>query len=380
MSNVSVPYLQPSLCGVAITADGRHAISITRGHASERDGQLLIWECASGRCINSIPIADFGSTPEGQANGVSGLFLTPDDRFLIAVLWYGQIWIWEMSTGSLMQWSTTAVGVVSVCGLSPDGRELIIGLWDGHVIVLTLPLSNEDLTNSKPAYRHLLSSPSEGRPRQIIFNPDGDRVIVPRTDGTICVSSLRGGLIRTLTGHEAGVNSVAIAPDGRRLVSGSDDKTIKVWDLFTGLLVLTMSGHQDEVIHVAVTSDGLCISAASGPVIMGIHLERYGTDPTLRLWSLDSGREITVLGKQPSVNMLGVTSDGRFAVSASGDLTDYSDNTVRVWDLHSMKMSAKFEGEAPFDYCVLASDSSTIVAGDQLAKIHFLRVEEHGIL
>jgi hypothetical protein len=84
------------------------------------------------------------------------------------------------------------------------------------------------------------------------------------------------GLLRTLEGHSADVSGVAVTPDGKRAVSASGDKTLKVWDLESGVALRTLEGHSDRVAAVAVTPDGKRAVSASG-------------DKTLKVWDLDSG-------------------------------------------------------------------------------------------
>jgi WD40 repeat protein/energy-coupling factor transporter ATP-binding protein EcfA2 len=120
---------------------------------------------------------------------------------------------------------------------------------------------------------------------------------------------------RTLSGHSDIVHAVAITPDGRRVVSGSDDHTLKVWDIETGRELRTLTGHTDWVHAVAVTGDG--VFAVSGSF-----------DSTLKVWELETGRLVaTLAGHQSLVNGVAVSADGRVAVSGS------QDSTLRVWDL-----------------------------------------------
>src|SRR5262245_30651151 len=67
----------------------------------------------------------------------------------------------------------------------------------------------------------------------------------------------------TFKGHTEIVRSVAISPDGKRIVSGSDDCTVKVWDAGTGKNLLTLKGHTASVLCVAISSDGNGIVSGS---------------------------------------------------------------------------------------------------------------------
>ena len=126
-----------------------------------------------------------------------------------------------------------------------------------------------------------------------------------------------GPLIRTLTGHADRVNSVALTPDGRRAVSGSRDKTLKVWDLETGEELRTLTGHWERVSCMALTPDGR--RAVSGSL-----------DQTLKVWDLDTGAELhTLHGHTEAVLCVALTPDGRRAVSGSWD------STLKVWDLET---------------------------------------------
>ena len=75
---------------------------------------------------------------------------------------------------------------------------------------------------------------------------------------------------------------MAVTPDGQRAVSASEDQTLKVWDLDSGRELRTLTGHTGSVTAVAVTPDGQRAVSASG-------------DETLKVWDLDSGRELRTL-------------------------------------------------------------------------------------
>jgi WD40 repeat protein len=111
-----------------------------------------------------------------------------------------------------------------------------------------------------------------------------------------------GPLLATLAGHGDGVTAVAVTADGRRAVSGSDDATLKVWDLEQGALLSTLEGHGGRVLAVAVTADGR--RAVSG-----------SNDRTLRLWDLATAKQLAAFTCDAAFLRCAVTPEGRFAVA-----------------------------------------------------------------
>ena len=85
------------------------------------------------------------------------------------------------------------------------------------------------------------------------------------------------------------MRSVAFSPDGTRIVSGSDDKTLRLWDAKSGQCIGTpLKGHENSVWSVAFSSDGTRIVSGS-------------QDKTLRLWRIESGEVLTVIELDSSV-------------------------------------------------------------------------------
>ncbi len=125
---------------------------------------------------------------------------------------------------------------------------------------------------------------------------------------------IRGYLI----GHTNTVNTLSFKPESSTLASGSDDDTIRIWDLtwdaWKSRPVQTLRGHGNDVESVAWSPDGTLIASGS-------------RDRTVRLWNPDNGSNIAVLrGHTNTVNAVAWSPDGTLIASASRD------DTIRIWD------------------------------------------------
>ena len=88
-------------------------------------------------------------------------------------------------------------------------------------------------------------------------------------------------LVRIFSGHEGYVNSVSISADGKRLASGSDNETVRLWDTETGKEIQRFVGHEELVSSVSLSADGKRLASGSG-------------DKTVRLWDTETGRLLAV--------------------------------------------------------------------------------------
>ncbi len=208
-------------------------------------------------------------------------------------------------------------------------------------------------TRASPALVRTLVGHS-GSVNACTVTPDGRRVVSGSEDGTLKVWDLESGrVVATLEGHAGEVRACAVTPDGRRVISGSEDGTLKVWDLESGRVVATLRGHAGSVNACAVTADGRAVSASE--------------DGTLQVWDLERGRVLAVLqGHTGWVRSCAVTADGRRVVSASVD------GTLKVWDLERGFEVATLEGHTDWvRACTVTADGRRAISAsaDQTLRV-----------
>jgi WD40 repeat protein len=148
--------------------------------------------------------------------------------------------------------------------------------------------------------------------------------------------------LRTFEDHEDTIWVVAVLPDMRRMVTGSDDKTLRIWDLETGVVLKKMEGHSSRVCALAITRDGQIIASGDG-------------GGEVIAWHGETGESLTKPFKAHSFHIISVDFSPDGTVLATG-----SYGTTKFWCTKTWQM----QGEPIEDdgYCVRYSPSGELLA------------------
>jgi len=159
-------------------------------------------------------------------------------------------------------------------------------------------------------------------------------------------------------GHSSEVKAVAFSPDGKQALSGSWDETLKLWDVETGREIRTIPGHTSIVYAVAFSPNGKRALSGSG-------------DNTLKLWDVETGQEIrTFTGHTDSVTAVAFSPDGKWVLSGS------TDKTLKLWNVETGREIRTFTGHTlPVSAVAFSPDGKRALSGssDKTLKLWNVR-------
>ncbi|MGD1807400.1 protein kinase domain-containing protein [Dapis sp. BLCC M126] len=216
----------------------------------------------------------------------------------------------------------------------------------------------------------------------VAFNNDDKIVASGSEDETIKLWEVDSSReILTIRGHSGYVNSVTFSPDGKILASGSDDKTIRLWEVKTGKLLCILGdwsqgeyfGHSGGVTAIAFSPDGKILASASKD--KNVKIWRLGDD----IYDANFGKVMmTLSGHSRPVRAIAFSPDGKTLASGS------EDNTIKIWDLslgNTVKNLCNYYQGVHYIYAVAFSpDGKILASGGRDRNIKIWQIDQGEIL
>ncbi|QUW02760.1 AAA-like domain-containing protein [Chloracidobacterium validum] len=304
-----------------VSPNGQRLIAVTK------DNIVRIWDTQSGKELRKIEINSLVNWADISSDKTK-IAIASDNKL---------VEIWDIDSEKELKQFSEFSSQVNKVYFFPSGINIAVICDDNTVQFL-------DIYSGKKIREVDFFSPV----KNCVFSPDGRQIGISYYSDSPLKNSFQvleidSGRIQNFEGHLDTVWSISFSPDGKKIITGSADKTARIWDAETGRELRRLEGHSDVIHSVDITLDGR-------KVVTGSY------DKTARIWDLESGNELRKLeGHLGPIFYAFFSSDGQSVVTAAGD------NIARIWDTESGKERTRITGHSvPLELALFASDQRVV--------------------
>lgn len=275
---------------------------------------------------DNLPCPPEAHSLSGHRDNITWIKFHPVFNLVVSASQDASIKIWDYESGSFertLKGHTDSVQCVDFDHtgnfLASCSADLTIKIWDFQTYECVKTLKGHD---------HNVSS--------VKFLPSGDQIASASRDKTIKIWETSTGYCqKTLHGHDDWIRTIDITDDGTMLASGGHDKTVRIWDLAKGEVIHVLREHTHHVeclafspstLSVLETSEGQTIKGKES--VPGNFLVSGSRDKTIKVWEMATGQCVmTLVGHDNWVRGVDFHPSGKFIISVSDD------KTIKIWDL-----------------------------------------------
>jgi WD40 repeat protein len=318
--------------------------------ASSSGNQVHLWDPETGKPVKTL--LNIGKTDKP----IKGIAYSPDGKFLAVGGDDGILRVIESDTGKAKYTSPSRNARIEHVAYSPNGNMIVVGDSNTQVAVYAPALPNQ--------LAMAVQGVDLGEVMGVAFTADSGAVFTcgrdgkarltagPKPDGTSAGNTATK--LRDYVGHTGAVTCLAVVPAGTFLITGGEDKTVRIWEVASGKQLRSFQGHMTRVTAVASRGDGKQIASAS-------------EDGAVRLWDLNTTDDHRALTEATdSLWAVAFSPDGKRVAAAGSDLS------IRVYNPETGKIEATLAGaKSPVTSLAFFPDSNRLVAagGDQVVVI-----------
>ena len=341
------------------------------------DNKAKKWDINSG---NQLELPD---------NSTYSIALSPNGKYLAYGSWGGRISVMDIESQTITE-LVGHDGIVYSLSFSPDNNTLISGSNDGTVRLWEIAIGEERVAiggyntwisslffysdnnllgasiYSGPinyydlGSKRLISNVEFNSLGKTVFSHNGQKIASSRGSGagkTINISDTNSGqLLSTLQGDDSYIRRFAFSLDNSRLVAGTQNGSVIVWEIANSHQIHLLKGHQGDVKGVAFSPDGRII--ASG-----------GYDNTVKFWDSANGQLLLVLNVDMVVETL-LFSPDNISIAVGG-----RSGTIKLFDTTNGNEKESFQREGQILYLAFSPDGNLLASGENSGSVKIRDLE-----